>query len=368
MTHWILGAPFAFSALFAWPLTLGCSASVEDDPALQGAHSQALGTGLVFTLPAPTGRSPVGARATFLEDDSRIEPSSRGARTLPIRVWYPACDDHAEPPARYVSALIQPVLEDLLGMPPGSFDVDVHARQDASPRQEFRGVLLVSAGFQEPAAFQTGHVIDLASRGWVVVAIDHPHDTAVVEQPDGSLIFGELTSGEAFGPRVVDVGLVLEHLPELVPGWRPGIPVGMFGHSLGGSAAAESVLLYPELQAGVDLDGSARGEVFEAGLDAPFGGMLSTIRIVDGLDDGIEDWFARLRGPHPLVQLDVYHDGYSDFVVFNPEASAFDPALGALLESQLRTDVASVADGMSSLAEQRRFLSSFFSRHLEPRL
>jgi len=262
---------------------------------------------------------------------------------------------------------VQPVIEASLGLPPDSLDLNVNAFEDACMRRGFRGVILASAGYQEPAAFQTGHVIDLASRGWVVVTIDHPHDTGVVEQPDGSLIFGELTSDEGFEPRVADVGVVLQHLAELVPGWRSGVPVGMFGHSLGGSAAAEAVLRYPELQAGVDLDGSIRGPVFEAGLDKPFGGMLSTIRRLDNVDDGIDAWFAGLAGPHRLVQLDdVYHDGFSDFVVFNPQAQAFDPALGALLESQLRTDVGSVAAGASSLAEQRRFLASFFARYLTP--
>lgn len=118
----------------------------------------------------------------------------------------------------------------------------------------------------------------------------------------------------------------------------------------------------------MDLDGSARGQVLETTLDKPFGATLSTIRTADGLDDGFEAWFARLRGPHRLVQLeDVYHDGFSDFVVFNPEASAFNPALGSLLESQLRTDVETVAAGLSSLAEQRRFLASFFARYLGSR-
>ena len=356
--------------LIAATMTLGPSASASGDarePPQAPAPTQKSDVGLALELPAPTGPLPVGARAVFLADPSRVEPDTGGARILPLRVWYPARATAGASPARYASRLVQPVIEASLGLPPDSLDLNVNAFEDACMRRGFRGVILASAGYQEPAAFQTGHVIDLASRGWVVVTIDHPHDTGVVEQPDGSLIFGELTSDEGFEPRVADVGVVLQHLAELVPGWRSGVPVGMFGHSLGGSAAAEAVLRYPELQAGVDLDGSIRGPVFEAGLDKPFGGMLSTIRRLDNVDDGIDAWFAGLAGPHRLVQLDdVYHDGFSDFVVFNPQAQAFDPALGALLESQLRTDVGSVAAGASSLAEQRRFLASFFARYLTP--
>ncbi|MEY2933143.1 MAG: hypothetical protein RL033_3892 [Pseudomonadota bacterium] len=366
MRH-IIDLVLTLPILVGLPLALAGSAAASEDtqeapPVL--APAQLSEGGLALALPAPTGRWSVGVRTTFLEDPSRLESETGAPRTLPIRVWYPA-SSRAAPPARYASAILQPVLEASLGLPSGSFDLDIHALQDACVHEHVRGVILASAGYQEPAAFQTGHVIDLASRGWVVVTIDHPHDTLVVDQPDGSLIYGQLTSDEAFEPRVADVGLVLAHLSDLVPGWSSELPVGMFGHSLGGSAAAEALLLYPQLRAAVDLDGSARGQVFETTLDKPFGAMLSTIRTADNVDDGFEAWFARLRGPHRLVQLDdVYHDGFSDFVVFNPEASAFDPALGSLLESQLRTDVETVAAGVSSLAEQRRFLASFFARYL----
>jgi pimeloyl-ACP methyl ester carboxylesterase len=323
-----------------------------------------LGSKLALALPAPTGPHAVGVQDTFLEDPTRTESSTGGPRTLPIRIWYPACKAAASPPARYTSEVLQPVIEGALGLPIGSLDIDVHARMDAPAQGDFRGVILLSAGHEEPAAFQTAHAIDLASRGWAVVAIDHPHDTFVVEQPDHSLIFGASSSAEAFEPRVADVGVVLDSLAELLPSWHASMPVGMFGHSLGGSATAEALLRYPQLQAGVNLDGSARGQVFEVGLGKPFGAMLSTIREVDGADDGFVDWFSRLRGPHSLVQLDVYHDGFTDFLLFNPEASAFDPALGELLESQLRTDVTSVEAGEASLAHQRRFMAGFFARHL----
>jgi pimeloyl-ACP methyl ester carboxylesterase len=65
-------------------------------------------------------------------------------------------------------------------------------------------------------------------------------------------------------------------------------PVAMFGHSLGGSVAAEATLTFPIVHAGVDVDGTPRGNVLEAGLDKPFGVMLSNPRVVDNLDDEME--------------------------------------------------------------------------------
>ena len=97
------------------------------------------------------------------------------------------------------------------------------------------------------------------------MSFDHPHDTYVVEQPDGRLIFTGLPREpslpaieSAFEQRVLDVRVVLRQLSALLPRGQWRIPVGMFGFSIGGAAAAEAMLRYPRLRAGVDLDGSRR--------------------------------------------------------------------------------------------------------------
>jgi pimeloyl-ACP methyl ester carboxylesterase len=228
-------------------------------------------------------------------------------------------------------------------------------------------VILVSAGLGEPVVLQTAQVIDLASRGWVLVTFDHPHDTYVVEQPDGTLIFSDLEQSlpaieAAFQQRVLDVGVVLRQLDRLLPAHGHDLPVGMFGFSIGGAAAAESLLRYPRLRAGVDLDGEAFGRVVEEGLDEPFGIMLGRHPLEQ--DPRLSLLVSRLRGPHPLEQLDVEHHGFTDFVVFNPQATIADPALGALLEATFATGVADLAAGTAALAAQRRFLATFMRRYV----
>jgi predicted dienelactone hydrolase len=148
------------------------------------------------------------------------------------------------------------------------FDVDTHAAADAPMRRHIKGVILVSGGLGEPVALQTGQVIELASHGWVLVTFDHPHDTFVVEQPDGTLIFADLDPSPqgieaAFEQRVLDVGVVLGQLATLLPRRAHALPVGMFGFSIGGSAAAGALLRYPRLRAAVDLDGRAFGRVVQ---------------------------------------------------------------------------------------------------------
>jgi hypothetical protein len=190
-----------------------------------------------LTLPAPTGPWPVGVRSGFVADPSRIDPATGKPRALPIRVWYPTRRRAGGRPAPYFSAAVEPVIEQALAAPARTFAVDTHASTGAPMRRHIRGVILVSAGLGEPVALQTAQVIDLASRGWVLVTFDHPHDTYVVEQPDGTPIFSD--PGEpsdpvierAFKQRVLDVGVVLRQLRTLLPRRQRAAPVGMFGFS-----------------------------------------------------------------------------------------------------------------------------------------
>jgi len=321
-------------------------------------------------LPAPTGSERVGVRSHFVADPTRVEPVTGGPRILPVRVWYPARVGAPRPTARYLSAAVQLLIEAELDLPGGTFDVDTHAAAGVPVRSQPRGVVLVSAGRGMLAAFQTAQVIDLVSRGWAVVTLDHPHDTFVVEQPGGRLIERDLDDRDAeFAARVQDVGVVLRQLPSLVPGWRQGMPVGMFGHSLGGAAAAQALLQYPNLRAGVDLDGTPSGTVVAEGLDEPFGIMLSNTREEDlppgEADVDLATFVSHLRGPRPLVHLsEIGHNGYTDFVVFNPQLALVEPTLGAHLESVFDTDAATPAAGAAALGLQRRFLADFMRRYV----
>ncbi len=168
----------------------------------------------------------------------------------------------------------------------------------------------------------------------------------------------------AFAERVRDVKVVLRNLRRLVP--RAGRDrVAMIGHSLGGATAAEAMLRFPRLDAGVDLDGTIFGDVLQKGLDEPFGFMLSNVRDEPGVEDpNLDSFVARLRGPHPMRKLDIGHGGFTDFVVFNPQTARVDPALAARLETLFRVGVPDVATGQAAMAAQRKFLARFMRRYL----
>jgi pimeloyl-ACP methyl ester carboxylesterase len=321
---------------------------------------------LGLSLPAPTGPFPVGVGSTFVTDRSRIDPATHQPRTLPIRVWYPARKRPPAGPASYLSPAIARVAESALGLPAQSLDIVSHASERAPGRSRVRGVILVSPGAGMLAALNTSLIVDLASRGYAVVAIDHPHDSAAVEQPDGTVVPADAGLDRhiaaAFGQRVRDVGVVLGQLSRLVPQRRRATRIAILGHSLGGAVAAEAMLRYPRIRAGIDLAGTPRGRVLAKGLGRPFALMLQPrARLLPRF----ARFIARLRGPHPIMALAVQRYGFTDLALFNPMAALADPALGARLEQALPSGtVADLAAGQRAVDRQRRFLARFMSRYV----
>jgi len=337
-----------------------------------GAPSVVSSDGVRLSIPRPTGRHPVGVRSTFVLDPARTEPTTGASRAIPARVWYPAKDRPGRS-APYFSAAVQAFIERELGLPAGLFDIDTHATLDAPARRHVRGVLLFTGGFRTPVALNTSLIAELASRGYAVVAFDHPHETFVVEQPDGSPIPSDLPDDAAvFQARLLDIGVVLSALGDLIPEAKRHVAMGLFGHSNGGAAAGEAMLQHGEIGAGVNLDGFIpggsflpSGDLLTAGLDRPFGLMLGLDQRPEGLRE-IEIFLSNMRAPHPVRLLDIRHYGFSDFVVFNPQAQRADPALGTALEAMFSTGTLdSLRAGRRALMQQRRFLVRFFDRHLE---
>jgi pimeloyl-ACP methyl ester carboxylesterase len=339
--------------------------------------------GVGLSIPRPTGKHNVGVHSTFVLDPARMEPRTGGARAIPVRVWYPAKHRRGSS-VPYFSPSVQAFIEGALRVlgvpvPDGLFTVDTHATLDAPARRHVRGMLVFTGGFATPVALYSGLIADLASQGFAVVAFDHPHETFVVEQPDGSLIENDLVDDAGpgrdcagspspcpvFEARLIDIAVVLGALDDLVPQARSRTPIGIFGHSNGGAAAAVALRQHPQLRAGVNLDGFMPPEVISAGLDRPFGLMLGLDQQPEEQRD-LEIFLSNMRAPYAVRSLAIHHFGFSDFVVFNPQAQRADPMLGAALEAAFGTGTLdSLRAGRLALAQQRRFLARFFDRYLE---
>lgn len=264
-----------------------------------------------FRLPAPSGRKALGTTAIHLIDQSRPDPTMpSGRRELMISLWYPASVAGSAPVAKYMPARTAVEVDDAwtgewgLALPSGSFDFAntlTHARVDV-PMQPIRHpVVLFSPGYQYSRFVNTAQVEDLASRGYVVVTMDHTHETPV-EFPGGRFLPGVPASQlpdpdftrKAVETRTADARFVLDQLERIAGGANPDaegndLPegpgdgldlrrIGMFGFSLGGYATANTLLEDERVSAGIDLDGTLRddpakgplGDAALKGLDQPF--------------------------------------------------------------------------------------------------
>src|SRR5262249_4914200 len=164
--------------------------------------------------------------------------------------------------------------------------VKLAAVSAAAPRRHAGGwpVVLFSTGYGVERQLYTGLVQDLASHGYVVAAIDHPHDANIVSFPDGHTVsigkVGESKNAiaKALTVRIADTRYVLGALTRLnresprdaFSGRFNLDHVGMFGHSLGGATAAATMLTDQRIDAGLDMDGFLFGKVAVTGLEKPF--------------------------------------------------------------------------------------------------
>jgi dienelactone hydrolase len=231
-----------------------------------------------FTLPRPTGPYPVGVRQRHLVQHGRPDPwRPEIDRELMISVWYPARDcDH--PRAPYLDPLVarKYTSDGVLGLPPNEIDwttPTVTARRNA-PAYGRHPLVVYTPGSGNSRALGTVLVEDLASRGYVVVTIDHTHETPV-EFPGGRLVDEAIPDDppdlEAakrlyMDAREADVHFVLDQLRH-----EPSADlsrIGLVGHSAGGVIATRVMRADRRVLAIANLDG-----FFEFGENHPERGV-----------------------------------------------------------------------------------------------
>ncbi|MFD7451166.1 alpha/beta hydrolase family protein [Kitasatospora sp. NPDC059827] len=279
-------AAAAAAVLLAATATVGAAGA----PGAAAAPQRATERQARAWLPQPTGPYPIGTTALQLTDDGRDDPWKPGQhRKLMISLWYPTTrpatgEDRAPymvPAAADHFDSAGSIGQRENGFEPGRTDwagIRTHARVDAPalPGGK-RPVVLYSAGFGAPRTWGTALVEDLASRGYVVVTVDHTYEASEVAFPDGDLatsVFPALMDQPGLDQgallrkmlqtRVDDTRFVLDRLAglrhdeQLPSGLAASLDldrIAAVGHSGGGSAALQTMHDDPRLKAGVDLDG-----------------------------------------------------------------------------------------------------------------
>ncbi|MEU2869915.1 esterase [Streptomyces olivoreticuli] len=368
------------------------------------AHAQAK------TLPAPTGPYAVGTTTRHLVDTGRKDPwkPEQGDREVMVSLFYPADRGHGGVTAPQMDGLSAAHFGSdrgagvvNYGVKAGAADwsaTRTHARVDVPVARGSHGlpVVLYSSGLGDPRTWNTGLVEELASRGYVVVTVDHTYDSSEVRFPDGRLAetvlptlagapAGKIDAAlrTAVGARVDDSRFVLDTLGDAT--WRQGLPrglgrsmdlgrVGMAGQSAGGFTAAQTMHDDRRVKAGINMDGQmdfplpdASGEnlstVAREGVDRPFlllgsGGA--------GAADNRPSWASFLQHTRgwqaEWTMTGSEHGAYTDAPSLLPAFAG----QGALTAEQLKKDIGSVPPGRAVAAE-RAYVVSFFDRFLKGR-
>ncbi|MFI0453773.1 alpha/beta hydrolase family protein [Actinomadura sp. 6N118] len=354
-----------------------------------GTPMTAVSPSVRFTLPAPTGNERVGTMSLHLIDRSRADPwvPDQPIRQLMIQIWYPAATIRGYPQAPWMTPATARAYEQVARLPVFNWPTTAgHRGAPVKRRQGGWPVLLYSHGLGGPRTEATALVADLASHGYIVVTIDHTHDSLVVEFPDGHLEHSatpELTDDnelevttKSVNARVADTRFVLDQLIEINRGHnaehRPlprGLPgafdlahVGMLGHSDGGSTTAAVLHDDSRLAAGINLDGTLWTPSAIAGSDRPLL-LLGRDEQDRGRDASWATFWTNHRGPKLQLKLTgAAHNAFLDFAMLLPQAA---PILGIPPNQVVKA--AGAINGQRAAAVVRAYVNAYFDCYLRHR-
>ena len=172
--------------------------------------------------------------------------------------------------------------------------VSTHSVLDSkiSEQQTTYPVIIFSAGFGAPTNFYTSFLEELASHGYIVVALSYAYITSGVVFPDGKVVIpvnsktlqelwqlkseDEVTVKEE-GIWVADISFIVSKLKKLNALDPHAIftnkidlsKLGLFGHSFGGGVSLSACRSLSECKAVAVLDGRERGARAGQGFNTP---------------------------------------------------------------------------------------------------
>src|SRR5690554_1441588 len=354
-------------------------------------------------LPKPTGQYKVGTTEIQLVDETRVDPWMKDkVRELMISIWYPA-QRESEQKVLYMQPGAAKYYDEntitTIGLDPGQIDlsgIGTNAWLNAPAESSEKGwpVILYSPGGSVPRNFGTAVVEDLASRGYVVVTVDHTYETSAVEFPGGRVETGKLTAMNAetvlkmMDVRVDDMRYVLDQLALIQDGKNPDyeqreLPaglakalnltkVGIFGHSAGGATSAQVMYEDERVGAGIDMDGTMGYmpdyplDVAKYGLNRPFMLMNSGYNKegeVDShltADDRNSFWKNSTGWKLDLAIPKGAHYTFTDYQILFPQLDRKLSISPRVIQQSIGT-----ANSDQAFEAQKNYIAAFFELHLK---
>jgi predicted dienelactone hydrolase len=298
------------------------------------AGAWALLWALTPTLPMPAGPYHVGTEVFHWTDTSRREPYGKTSeyRQVVAQAWYPTDATRGREAAYFEEAGELPAMG---GVPEfvftGDFrDIATHGIVDApvSGARTKWPVLVFSPALEVPREMYTGLCTQVASRGFVVMALSSTYESAVTTLANGKVVESAFPSNpseeqlyELTKTRSADGSFVLDELEKLAS-VAPRSPlvarlalehVGMFGHSIGGASTIQALSEDPRFRVGINLNGSLWGSQPSERLDRPLLWVESGERPGQDEKKGREELLSGLKAGGTLVAIKhSLHMGFSD--------------------------------------------------------
>ncbi len=307
-------------------------------------------------LPAPTGSFSVGTRVFNWEDNNREEwftEKDGDFRKVVVQVWYPTEEVSGEtaPYLDFAQDRVRPISEQV-ELPPFMIkhiqDVNSNSYLNSALKSSAESYPLVifSHGLGGMRMQNTIQMEELASKGFIALAMDHAFDANVTIFNDGSsadyrsAIVGEVTPDEFWeirlpqiNTRVADVSFVLDHIQEIQDkddGFWSKIDlgrVGIMGHSFGGGTAIVASSRDTRFDACIALDGwlvPIEQSIIKNGLKVPFLFMGQTHWTNPVNYENLDTLIAASTASAEKLILDgTKHFDYSDTPQFNAASSKF---------------------------------------------
>jgi len=244
------------------------------------SYRQDVGPVEVRTRPLP-GPFAVGVCHYHAVDEARVDEQDHVPRQFMVSAFYPAGTQEGTVNARLVD-LFEPEVGKAVDYLTDGLDGDVcderlrqlrsiglRSTRDALPARS--AAPYPTLIYYPPGGCNRFANVDiceaLASHGYVVLAVDGPHDAPLVVFPDGHFCKGPLV-GDYISPGVGDVGYLLSQLDKLngagvLGGMIDAKRVGIFGHSRGGYIANIAAFQNERVKAAVSMDSFLWGYMSE---------------------------------------------------------------------------------------------------------
>ncbi len=306
----------------------------------------------VITLPKPTGPYAVGIIDRELVDEER-------GRKLMVSIWYPAAERGEAAPLTHYPDEVANGIGNLFGLPGIGlqhmryFMVDASENAPVAINNMPFPILVFSHGMVGLRMQNSPTLQDLASWGYVVVAIDHTDAAAVTVFPNGEARYYDLAKFSISSNDEPDKVSMDEHVMpvwiadqrfvyDTLEKWQQGDPVfsgkldltriGSFGHSFGGATAVEVCRIDTRCGAAVDMDGGLYGEAASKPAVRPL--MLMSSTDSNQYPEPIAEWSKMIEiAGADAYWLELPNSGHLSFTI-TPLLSpilvpdGFDPQVG----------------------------------------